>query len=152
MSQSIKSIDQQTLLRSSSLFMNQTVSNSKVESTSTWTIPLTNRSNDEPNNTIHFRNPYENQIMKEPRISVARRKTFFWPFSIWRFFGAICLSFLNWNNRLLYYWLGPTIHNSILKVCPKFQGSKSHFSEVNDLLDEPQSKKLEEKIVHSVAP
>ena len=44
-------------------FMNQTASNSKVESTSTRTIPLTNRPNDKPNTKwffIHFRNPYEN--------------------------------------------------------------------------------------------
>ena len=38
------------------------------------------------------------------------------------------------NNNLLYYQ--PTIHNSILKICPKFQVLSSHFSEVDELLDE----------------
>ena len=55
--------------------MNQTASNSNVESTSTQT---TNRSNDEPKIIIHqhpsmiqLQNLCETQIMKEPRISVA---------------------------------------------------------------------------------
>ena len=29
------------------------------------------------------------------------------------------------NNHLLCYW--PTIHNSLLKICPKFQVLSSHF-------------------------
>ena len=59
--------------------MNQTASKSNVESTLTRTKLLTNRSNNEPNNTIQLRNLYEHQIMKEPRISIARAKIFFWP-------------------------------------------------------------------------
>ena len=58
-------------------FMNQTASNSKVESTLTRTKTLTNRSNHEPNNTIQLRNLYENQIMKKSRISVARAGNIF---------------------------------------------------------------------------
>ena len=42
-------------------------------------------------------------------------------FSIWRFFEQ----FVFVNNHLLYYW--PIIHNSILKICPKFQVLSSHF-------------------------
>ena len=151
MSQSIKSIDQQTLLRSSWIKLCQIrkLKAHQHERYHLQTDPMMNQTilsiSETPTKIKSWKNPEFPSRSHE-------RKTFFWPFSIWRFFGAICLSFLNWNNRLLYYWLGPTIHNSILKVCPKFQGSKSHFSEVNDLLDEPQSKKLEEKIVHSVAP
>ena len=36
--------------------------------------------------------------------------------------------------HLLCYW--PTIHNSISKICPKFQVISSHFFEVDKLLDE----------------
>ena len=42
-------------------------------------------------------------------------------FSIWRFFEQS--SFV--NIHLLCYW--PTIHNSISKICPKFQVISSHF-------------------------
>ena len=52
-------------------FMNQTASNSEVESTLTQTKQFTNWSNNEPNKTIQLWNQYENQIMKEPKISVA---------------------------------------------------------------------------------
>ena len=59
------------------------------------------------------------------------------------------LQFLNWrffeqfafvNNHLLCYW--PTIHNSISKICPKFQVLSSHFLEVDELLDEYCAKNL----------
>ena len=43
-------------------------------------------------------------------------------FSIWRFFEQS--SFV--NIHLLCYW--PTIHNLILKICPKFQLSSCQFS------------------------
>ena len=52
---------------------NQTALNSNVESTLSRTKPLTN----EPNNIISLRDLYENQIMRESRISVARAETFF---------------------------------------------------------------------------
>ena len=55
-------------------------------------------------------------------------------FSIWRFFEQS--SFV--NIRLLCYW--PTIHNSISKICPKFQVISSHFFEVDELLDEHWAK------------
>ena len=60
-------------------FMNPTASNSKIGSTLTRMIPLTNRSNHEPTNTIQLQNLFENQIMKEPslRISVARVENIF---------------------------------------------------------------------------
>ena len=51
-------------------------------------------------------------------------------FSIWRFFEQS--SFV--NIHLLCYW--PTIHNSISKICPKFQVLSSHFFKVNELLNE----------------
>ena len=38
------------------------------------------------------------------------------------------------NNHLLRYL--PTIHHSISKICPKFHVLSSHFSEVNDLIDD----------------
>ena len=38
------------------------------------------------------------------------------------------------NIHLLCYW--PTIHNSISKICPKFQVISSHFFKVDELLDE----------------
>ena len=59
-------------------------------------------------------------------------------FSIWRCFKQSAFV----NNRLLYYW--PTMHNSISKICPKFQVHSSHFFEVDELLDE-----YWEKIVQS---
>ena len=55
-------------------------------------------------------------------------------FSIWRCFKQSAFV----NNRLLYYW--PTIHNSISKICPKFQVISSHFFEVDELLDEHWAK------------
>ena len=60
-------------------FMNPTASNSKIGSTLTRMIPLTNRSNHEPTNTIQLQNLFENQIMKEPslRISFARVENIF---------------------------------------------------------------------------
>ena len=48
-------------------------------------------------------------------------------FSIWRFFEQS--SFV--NIHLLCYW--PTIHNLILKICPKFQVISPHFFKVNEL-------------------
>ena len=42
-------------------------------------------------------------------------------------------AFVNTGNHLLCYW--QTIHNLILKTCPKFQILSSHFSEVDELLD-----------------
>ena len=42
------------------------------------------------------------------------------------------------NNHLLCFWL--TIHNSISKICPKFQVLSSHFFEVDELLDEHWAK------------
>ena len=55
-------------------------------------------------------------------------------FSIWRFFEQIVFV----NNHLLCYW--PTIHNSISKICPKFQNPSSHFFEVDELFDEQWAK------------
>ena len=55
-------------------------------------------------------------------------------FSIWRFFEQS--SFV--NIHLLCYW--PTIHNSISKICPKFQVISSHFFEVDELLNEHWAK------------
>ena len=55
-------------------------------------------------------------------------------FSIWRFFEQSVFE----NNHLLCYW--PTIHNSIPKICPRFQVISSHLSEVNELLDEHWAK------------
>ena len=55
-------------------------------------------------------------------------------FSIWRFFELSDLV----DNHLLCYW--PTIHNLILKICPKFQVISFHFFEVNELLDEIEQK------------
>ena len=55
--------------------MNQTASNLIVESTSTRAKQLTKKSNKESNITIQLRNIHENQIMKEPRISVERAET-----------------------------------------------------------------------------
>ena len=52
-------------------------------------------------------------------------------FSIWIFLEQ-CASV---NNHLLCYW--PTIHNSILKIWPKFQVLSFHFFEVDELLNEP---------------
>ena len=39
---------------------------------------------------------------------------------------------------MLCYW--PTIHNWILKICPKFQVISSHLFEVDELLDEHWAK------------
>ena len=44
-------------------------------------------------------------------------------FWIWRFYEHSAFV----NNHLLCYW--PTIHNSISKICPKFQVLSSHFFE-----------------------
>ena len=44
-----------------------------------------------------------------------------------KIFWAIC-------NHLLCYW--PTIHDSISKICPKFQVISSHFFKVDELLNE----------------
>ena len=49
------------------------------------------------------------------------------------------------NNHLLVYWL--TIHNSILKICPKFQVVSSHFFEVDELLDEHWAKIVRSEII-----
>ena len=54
------------------------------------------------------------------------------------------------NNHQLYYdW--PSIHNSILKICSKFQVPSVHFSEVNDLLDEHWVKNVQSKNILCVA-
>ena len=65
---------------------NQTALNSNVESTLSRTKLLTNWKNNEPNNIIPLQNLYENQIMRESRISFAQAETFltifltfFWP-------------------------------------------------------------------------
>ena len=58
-------------------------------------------------------------------------------FSIWRFFELSDLV----NNHLLCYW--PTIHNSISKICPKFQVPSSHFFEVDELRDEYWEKNVQ---------
>ena len=42
------------------------------------------------------------------------------------------------NIHLLCHW--PTIHNSISKICPKFQVISSHFFEVDELLNEHWAK------------
>ena len=42
------------------------------------------------------------------------------------------------NIHLLCYW--PTVHNSISKICPKFQVISSHFFQVDELLDEHWAK------------
>ena len=55
-------------------------------------------------------------------------------FSILRFFELSDLV----NNHLLWYW--PTIHNSISKICPKFQVISFHFFKVDELLDEHWAK------------
>ena len=49
----------------------------------------------------------------------------------------------NENNHLPCYW--PTIHNSISKICPKFQVLSSRFSQVDELLDAYWAKLCEEK-------
>ena len=77
LSQSKKSIDQKFHVEK---LTNQTALNSNVESTLSRTKPLTNWKNNEPNNIIPLRDLYENQIMRESRISVARAETFFWTF------------------------------------------------------------------------
>ena len=41
----------------------------------------------------------------------------------------------------------PTIHNSISKICPKFQVISSHFFEVNELLDEHWQKIVQSEII-----
>ena len=51
-------------------------------------------------------------------------------FSSWRCFEQSAFV----NNSLLCYW--PTIHNSISKICPKFQALSSHLFKVDELLDE----------------
>ena len=66
-------------------------------------------------------------------------------FPIWRFFELSDLV----HNHLLCYW--PTIHNSISKICPKFQVISSHFFEVDELLDEHWAKIVQsEKISTSI--
>ena len=50
------------------MLMHQTASYSNVKSTLAQTKPLTNRSNNEENNSVQLRNLYENQLMREPRI------------------------------------------------------------------------------------
>ena len=52
-------------------------------------------------------------------------------FSIWRLFEQSALALV--NNHLLCYW--PTIHNLILKICPKIQVLSFYFFEVNKLLN-----------------
>ena len=54
--------------------------------------------------------------------------------SIWWFFEQ----FVFVNNHLQCYW--PTIHDSILKIYPKFQVLSSHLFEVHELLDEKWAK------------
>ena len=54
----------------------------KLESTLIRIKPLTNGSNDDPNDTNQLRNLNKIQIMKEPRISVARARTFWTIFDL----------------------------------------------------------------------
>ena len=65
----------------------------------------------------------------QPNQSQMNRKCYFWKpcrDQGWqRFFLAIC-----YLSVLL-----TTTHNSILKICPKYQVLSSHFSEVNELLN-----------------
>ena len=59
-------------------------------------------------------------------------------FSIWIFFELS--TFVN-SHLLCFsvcYW--PTIHNYILKICPKFQVISSHFFKVLELLDKHWAK------------
>ena len=42
------------------------------------------------------------------------------------------------NIHLLCYW--PTIHNSISKICPRFQAINSHIFEIDELLNEHWAK------------
>ena len=64
-------------------------------------------------------------------------------FSIWRFFEQSAFA----NIHLLCYW--PTIHNSISKICPKFQVISSHFFEVDELLDEHWAKIVQSENISS---
>ena len=73
LSQSIKSIDQKFHVEK---LTNQTALNSDVESTLSRTKPPTNWKNNESNNIIPLRDLYENQIMRESRISVAQADIF----------------------------------------------------------------------------
>ena len=72
MSRSIKSSDKKTLSKSSWIKLRQIW---KLKALLTRTKPLTNPFNNEPKNTIQ--NLHENQIMNEPRISVARAANIF---------------------------------------------------------------------------
>ena len=51
------------------------------------------------------------------------------------------------NNGLLCYW--PSIHHSILKIWITFQMLSSHFSEVNELLNEHWAKNVKWKYFNS---
>ena len=63
--------------QSKCMFMNQTASNSKVESTLTWTKLLTNWLNNKPNNTIQLWNLNENQVIKNPEFQLHEQEHFF---------------------------------------------------------------------------
>ena len=73
MSQFTEFINQKSPLKPHEL----TASILNFESTLTGITPFTNESNEDPNNTIQLQNLCENLIMKEPRFSVARARTFF---------------------------------------------------------------------------
>ena len=64
-------------------------------------------------------------------------------FSIWSFFEQSAFV----NNYSLCYW--PTIHNSISKICPKFQVLSSHFFKVDELCSNQQLNEYWVKIVQS---
>ena len=61
-------------------------------------------------------------------------------FSIWRFFAQSAFA----NIHLLC--CQTTIHNLILKICPKFEVISSHFFEVNELLNKHWAKFCQVKI------
>ena len=85
--------------------MSQTVLSWKVESTLTWTKQLTNWSTHEPNNTIQLRNLYKNQIMKEPRISVAQAQFFVLQMSFLPISFQSCIIFTNKEAHSLPWYI-----------------------------------------------
>ena len=67
-------------------------------------------------------------MFESPVVTSIDKTSFDFQISIWRFFEQFAFI----NIHLLCYW--PTIHNSILKICPKFQVISSHFFKVNEAL------------------
>ena len=68
---------------------NRTASNWRIESPLARSKLPTNRSNNDPNNTIKLRDFLENQITREDRITVARAKPFFLPNQVSRTYGVV---------------------------------------------------------------